>query len=232
MQNNIAIITARGGSKRIPKKNIKDFLGKPMIGYSIKVAIESKLFNEVIVSTDDEEIAGIAKQFGATVPFMRSAKNADDFATTADVLLEVINDLEKSNQRYSNACCIYPTSPLLQIESLQKGYEVLTNENYTSVFPIVKFGYPIQRCLQVDDTNKVSMKWEENLNKRSQDLQPLYHDAGMFYWLNIESFKKEQKLFTSNSGAIVLDETQVQDIDNLTDWKMAELKYKMLNENL
>lgn len=230
MQNNIAIITARGGSKRIPRKNIKDFLGNPIISYSIQVAVESKLFNEVIVSTDDDEIAGIAKQFGATVPFVRSAKNADDFATTADVLLEVISDLENNNQHYANACCIYPTSPLLQIETLKKSYDLLIRENYNSVFPIVKFGYPIQRCLQIDNVNKVSMKWEENLNKRSQDLQPLYHDAGMFYWLNIEAFKKEKKLFTSNSGAIVLDETQVQDIDNLTDWKMAELKYKMLNE--
>ncbi|MCX6210772.1 MAG: pseudaminic acid cytidylyltransferase [Bacteroidetes bacterium] len=232
MQNNIAIITARGGSKRIPKKNIKDFLGNPIISYSISVAIESKLFNEVIVSTDNEEIATVAKQFGATVPFIRSAKNADDFATTADVLLEVINDLENSGRHYSNACCIYPTSPLLQSDSLQTGFNLLIKENYNSVFPIVKFGYPIQRCLQVDDANKVSMKWEENLNKRSQDLQPLYHDAGMFYWINIEALKKEQKLFTSNSGAIILDETEVQDIDNLTDWKMAELKYKMMNENL
>lgn len=230
MQSNIAIITARGGSKRIPKKNIKDFLGKPMICYAIQVAIESNLFNDVIVSTDDNEIANIAKQFDATVPFMRSKKNADDFATTAEVLIEVINDLENVNQHYSNACCIYPTSPLLQVESLQKSYDLLIKENYTSVFPIVKFGYPIQRCLQIDDANKVSMKWEENLNKRSQDLQPLYHDAGMFYWFNIKAFKQEQKLFTSNSGAIVLDEIQVQDIDNITDWKMAELKYKMLNE--
>lgn len=231
MQNNIAIITARGGSKRIPRKNIREFLGQPIISYSIKAAIQCKLFDDVIVSTDDDEIALIAKQFGASVPFMRSAKNADDFATTADVLLEVINDLEKDNKYYSNACCIYPTSPLLQISSLQKGYELLTVENYKSVFPIVKFGYPIQRCLQIDDSNKVSMKWEENLNKRSQDLQSLYHDAGMFYWLNIKAFKQQEKLFTSNSGAIILNETEVQDIDSLTDWNLAELKYKLLIKN-
>ncbi len=230
MDANIAIITARGGSKRIPRKNIKPFLGKPIIAYSIEIALQSGLFKDIIVSTDDAEIAEIAIKYGATVPFIRSNENSNDYAGTADVLLEVIADLEKIDKHYLNACCIYPTSPLLQINTLQKAFELLIQKKYTSVFPVVKFGYPIQRCLQIDDANKISMKWEENLHKRSQDLQSLYHDAGMFYFFNVMTFKKEQKLFTNNSGAIILEETKVQDIDNLTDWKMAELKYKMINE--
>jgi len=225
---NVAIITARGGSKRIPRKNIKDFLGKPIIAYSINAALSSKLFEDVIVSTDDEEIAEIAKKYGASVPFMRSAKNSDDFSGTADVLLEVMEELTNLGLIYENVCCIYPTAPFVTEKSLQNSFEQLINHSFDSVFPICQFSYPIQRALQIEENNKVSMIWPENRTKRSQDLQPSYHDAGQFYWVNTNRFLIEKKLFTSNSGTIVLNELEVQDIDNETDWRMAEIKYEFI----
>ncbi len=227
---NVAIITARGGSKRIPGKNIKDFLGKPIIAYSIETALASGLFEDVIVSTDDNEIATIAKQYGASVPFMRSIKNADDYATTSDVISEVLEELNLNGKKYNNACCIYPTAPLLTTESLGKGFNLLITDNYDSVFPVCAFSYPILRSLVVAaDSGRVSMNWPENLNKRSQDLNTNYHDAGQFYWVQIPAFLRVTKLFTDTSGAIILDELQVQDIDNETDWAIAELKYSLLH---
>ncbi|HEV8082826.1 MAG TPA: pseudaminic acid cytidylyltransferase [Chitinophagaceae bacterium] len=228
---NVAIITARGGSKRIPGKNIKDFLGKPIIAYSIETALTSGLFEDVIVSTDDNEIAAIAKQYGASVPFMRSIKNADDYATTADVIIEVLEQLSLNGKKYSSACCIYPTAPLLNTASLLKGYSLLMTRNYDSVFPVCAFSYPILRSLIFDEAGKVSMKWPENLNKRSQDMPKFFHDAGQFYWFNTSGFSNKKKLYTDNSGSIILNELQVQDIDNEMDWKLAEAKYKLLLES-
>ena len=227
---NLAIIPARGGSKRIPRKNIKDFLGKPIIAYSIQTALESKLFDEVIVSTDDDEIATIALKYGASVPFMRSVGNSTDYASTADVLLEVLQQLNNIKKTYQNVCCIYPTAPLISVENLRKGYLLLKANNYDTVFPICSFSYPILRSLVMDIEGKAIMKWPENLNKRSQDLPQFYHDAGQFYWANISVFLSQKKLFTKNTGAIVLDEVQVQDIDNEIDWKLAELKYSLLSK--
>ena len=224
--NNLAIIPARGGSKRIPRKNIRDFLGKPIIAYSIETALQSRMFEEVMVSTDDEEIAEIAKTYGAKVPFMRSASAADDFATTADVLLEVIDNYAQAGRRFTNGCCIYPTSPLLTTQTLQAAYEKMVTEKLNSVFPVIQFSYPIYRALAFSE-NRISMIWPENLNMRSQDLPPAYHDAGQFYWFNIESFLSDQKLFTDNSNAIVIDEKDAQDIDNETDWHLAELKFRL-----
>ena len=225
-KNNIAIIPARGGSKRIPRKNIKNFLAKPIIAYSIEEAINSNLFEEVMVSTDDEEIAEIAKKHGAKVPFLRTKKNADDFATTSDVLIEVINSY---NKKFENACCIYPTAPFVNSEILKDSFNNLITNKFDSVFPIVKFSYPIQRSLQTEN-GKVKMVWEEHLNSRSQDLEERFHDAGQFYWFNIEHFSEKKKLFTNNSGFIIVDELSVQDIDNETDWNLAELKYKLLHK--
>lgn len=225
---NVAIITARGGSKRIPRKNIRPFRGKPIIAYSIETAIQSGLFDMVMVSTDDEEIAEISVTNGAQVPFFRSKTTSDDYAGTADVLIEVINQLKESNLEYSHACCIYPTAPLLSKESLASAYELLRNNNYTSVFPVCAFGYPIFRGLQIKPNSSVEMIWPENQSKRSQDLPPAYHDAGQFYWLQVKPFMEERKLFTANSGAIILEELQVQDIDNETDWKIAEIKHSIL----
>jgi N-acylneuraminate cytidylyltransferase len=225
--SNVAIIPARGGSKRIPRKNIKLFLGKPIIAYSIETAINSGIFDYVMVSTDDAEIADIAKSYGAKVPFFRSHQTSNDFSTTADVIIEVLNELKKTGHEYENACCIYPTAPLLSEKSLVDTYNLLLTRNYNTVFPVCQFSYPVQRALKMDESN-VSMIWPENLNVRSQDLQKVYHDAGQFYWLKTSAFLENQKMFSENSGAVILNEIQVQDIDNETDWKMAELKHTVL----
>jgi pseudaminic acid cytidylyltransferase len=225
---NVAIITARGGSKRIPRKNIKPFRGKPIIAYSIETAIQSGLFDMVMVSTEDEEIAEISVKYGAQVPFFRSKVTSDDYAGTADVLVEVISQLKENNTEFSNVCCIYPTAPLLSKDSLVNAYELLLNNNYTTVFPVCAFGYPIYRGLQVKQNSGVEMIWPENQNKRSQDLPPAYHDAGQFYWLQVKTFMEERKLFTANSGVIILEELKVQDIDNETDWIIAEIKHSIL----
>jgi len=184
---NLAIIPARGGSKRIPRKNIKPFLGKPIIAYSIEAAINSKLFDEVMVSTDDDEIAEVAKKYGAKVPFMRSVKNSDDYATTADVLFEVLDNYNLKEFDY--ACCIYPGAPMITKVTLSEAYDKLISHNFDSVFPIVQFSYPIQRSLKVFDA-KVSMVYPEYLISRSQDLEKRFHDAGQFYWFSILNFLK------------------------------------------
>ena len=225
---NLCIIPARAGSKRIPLKNIKYFLGKPIITYSIEVALNSQLFDEVMVSTDSDEIAEIAIKLGAKVPFKRSVKNANDFATTSDVLEEVIEMYNQNGRKFNNACCIYPTAPFLTIERLSEGYNKLIKENKSSVFPVVPFGYPIWRGLSINEVGNVEMIWPENLNARSQDLKSAYHDAGQWYWFNIEAFKKEGKIFMESSGALVLSDLEVQDIDNNTDWQTAELKYQLI----
>jgi pseudaminic acid cytidylyltransferase len=226
---NLCVIPARGGSKRIPRKNIKDFLGKPIIAYSIETALNSGLFDYVMVSTDDNEIAEVAKRYGAEAPFMRSKQTANDFAGTADVVIEVLNDLQKIGKSFDQACCIYPTAPFITKQTLEESYKLLIENKFDSVFPVCPFSYPIQRALEINHS-KTTMVWEENLNKRSQDLPARYHDAGQFYWMNIEMFLKEKKLFTNNSGSIILDELQVQDIDNETDWKLAQLKYQLLEK--
>lgn len=224
---NIAIIPARGGSKRIPKKNKKDFLGKPIIAYSIEAAKQSNLFEEIMVSTDDEDIAKIAKEYGAKVPFLRSAKNADDFSVLADVIDEVITKYLEQGRLFKNICCILPTAPFITPTIINKGYVELIDNNFDCVFPVLPFSFPIQRSLKFTD-NKVEMVWEEYLSTRSQDIEPRYHDSGQFYWINTEVFSKKKKLFTSNSGGIIISELQAQDIDTETDWKLAELKYKLL----
>lgn len=227
--NNLAIITARGGSKRIPRKNIKDFLGKPIIAYSIQTAIDSGLFDEVMVSTDNLEIAEIAIKYGANVPFMRTSINSNDHSSTADVLTEVLEQQIINGKFYKNACCIYPTAPLISVQSLSDGYLLLTCKGYDTVFPVCAFSYPILRTLILNSEGKVEMKWPENLVKRSQDLPTFYHDSGQFYWLNIQRFLIKKQLFTDNSGSIILNELNVQDIDNETDWKLAELKYSLMH---
>lgn len=224
----IAIIPARGGSKRIPRKNIRPFCGKPMISYSIEAAINSKLFDEVMVSTDDKEIANIARQYGAKVPFMRSEKNADDYAGTVDVILEVLNDYDKLGVSFTYVCCIYPTAPLIQIKHLMYAYNVMLEQNFETVFPVTLFSFPILRALQLDENKKASMIWPENMAKRSQDLPNAYHDSGQFYWMNGTAIQTIKKIYSNNSGVVILDDMEVQDIDNETDWKLAELKYQLL----
>jgi len=224
---NLAIIPARGGSKRIPRKNVRDFLGKPIIAYSIETAFESGLFEEVMVSTDDDEIAEVAKKFGANVPFMRSKKNADDSATTVDVIYEVLQTYQQQGKNFENGCCIYPTAPLVKRTFLENAFERLVNKSYSTVFPVVEFSYPIQRSLKLNEKRKVEMIWPEHLETRSQDLPKAYHDAGQFYWFNVEEILKEKKLFGKNCGAVLLPSTSVQDIDTEEDWKLAEMKAKL-----
>jgi len=228
--NNLCVIPARGGSKRIPRKNIKDFIGKPIIAYSIGAALEANLFEEVMVSTDDLEIAKIAQQYGAKVPFLRSKKNANDFATLTDVLIEVANQYEEKGRIFEHICCILPTAPLTTPARIKEAFTKLINENLESVLPVVEFSYPILRALEFDDDKKLKMIWPEHLKTRSQDLQPAYHDSGSFYWVKRNTLVAEKSLFSKNGSAIVLPETEVQDIDSETDWKLAELKYKLLND--
>lgn len=224
---NLAIIPARGGSKRIPRKNIKSFLGKPIIAYSIEAALKSNLFDEIMVSTDDDEIAKIAREFGAEVPFLRSNDNANDYAVLADVIEEVIENYKNKKNNFDTICCILPTAPFVTSNKIIEAYNKLLEGNFDSVFPVLEFSFPIQRSLKIKD-DKVAMVWDEYLNSRSQDLEPRYHDSGQFYWLKSTSFNKEKKLFTVNSGATVISELHAQDIDTETDWKLAEIKYKLI----
>ena len=228
MDKSLAIIPARGGSKRIPRKNIKDFLGKPIIAYAIETALNCGLFSDVMVSTDDPEIAEIAKNYGAAVPFLRSKNNADDFASTVDVIKEVEREyIARFSLVFNKICCIYPTAPLIKPEHLRAGMLLLIESDFDAVFPVVPFSYPIWRGLEVTD-GRVKMVWPENQNVRSQDLKPVYHDAGQWYWYN--PTKITDSLFTSNTASIILSEEEVQDIDTPSDWLMAEMKYKLLYE--
>lgn len=225
----IAIITARGGSKRIPRKNVKEFCGRPIIEYSIEAALKSGIFDEVMVSTEDEEIAKIAEQTGAKVPFLRSAETANDYATTADVLREVLNGYEKQGQQFVHACCIYPTAPFVTADRLKEAREKLISDERDCVMPVTEFSFPPLRGM-VFDEERLKYKWEEYALMRSQDLEKIYHDCGQFYYFDVKRFKESGKLVTENTGGIVISELEMQDIDNETDWKLAEMKYQLLQE--
>jgi len=225
---NLCIITARGGSKRIPRKNIKEFLGKPIIAYSIQTALNSKLFDEVMVSTDDKEIAEIAIRFGAKVPFMRSKKNSHDFSETIDVIKEVLDSYKIEGKNFEHLCCFYPTSPLVEEQTLTKCFELLKEEGYNTTFPVCLYSTPIQRALKITN-GKIGMFHPEYRHTRSQDLEPAFYDAGQFYWLDVEKIQEDQRIYSDNSGVLILEDRKVQDIDNLGDWKLAELKYKLLH---
>ena len=226
---NIAVITARGGSKRIPRKNIKEFCGKPIIAYSIEAALAAGCFDEIMVSTDDPKIAQIAESYGAKVPFMRSAENADDFSTTRDVVKEVLAQYGAQGRIFDYACCIYPTAPFITGERLKEAMGLLADKEADSVVPVVSFSFPPQRGLVMRD-GRVEFKWPENALVRSQDLEPFYHDCGQFYCLNTKAFAKQELLFMKKTYPVVLDELEVQDVDNETDWKLAELKYRLFRE--
>jgi pseudaminic acid cytidylyltransferase len=223
----VAIITARGGSKRIPRKNVRDFLGHPIIKYSIDAAVSSGCFDEVMVSTEDKSIASIAEKYGAKVPFLRSLDKSGDFATTTEVILEVLKDYSERGRNFKYACCIYPTAPMISPDNIRLGLGFLEDNKADTAVPIVRFSFPIQRAFKVD-SGKISMIWPENRDKRSQDLMPAYHDAGQFYWLRAESFIKKRAIFTDNTIGIEVPESEVQDIDNEEDWKITEFKYRIL----
>lgn len=228
----IAIIPARGGSKRILRKNCKDFLGKPIIAYSIESAIKSRLFDEIIVSTDDMEIAEIARNYGAKVPFMRSAKNSDDFSTTVDVILEVLNWYAEIGEKYTIGTCIYACSPFVTSELLIQSDSLINNYKADCVFPVIEYSHPIQRALILDQSNKISPIESVNNESRTQDFVKSYHDAGMFYTFDVLSLFKNRSLRTENTYSIPLSQMNSQDIDTFEDWKIAEIKYKLLYEDL
>jgi N-acylneuraminate cytidylyltransferase len=222
----LAIITARGGSKRIPRKNIRPFLGKPIIAYGINAASQSGLFDDVMVSTDDVEIADIARQNGASVPFLRNAQTADDFATTADVLTEVLAQYAQQNVTFDYACCLYPTAPFVTEELLKRAFSTLIDRQFDTVYPVQRFGFPIQRAVLLRN-EKVQWFQPEHALTRSQDLEPAYHDAGQFYFFNVGAFNQNQRLITNNSGGIIISEMEAHDIDTEDDWQVAELKYQL-----
>lgn len=222
---NLAIIPARGGSKRIPRKNIRDFLGKPIIAYSIEAALASGLFDEVMVSTDDKEIAEIAVKYGASVPFMRSEENANDAATLSDVIEEIKSVFIKNGHFFDNICCILATSPLITADLLRKGLDVLLASEADSVRPLVGYSYPVQRSFKMSTKGKVDFLYPEHIYTRSQDLEPVYHDAGMFYWM-----KADKGLKGNNRYGFEISEMECQDIDNERDWVMAELKFQINNK--
>ena len=223
----LALITARGGSKRIPRKNIKDFNGKPIIAYSIEAALGSGVFDEVMVSTDDEEIAEISRSYGAQVPFFRSEKTSNDYATTSDVINEVISEYEKRGKKFDIITCIYPTAPFITSEKLKKAVEELESSDADSLIPVVRFSYPPQRAMEIQE-GRLVFRQPENLTARSQDLTPHYHDAGQFYVTRTESFLRTNSLLMGSIIPLELSELEVQDIDNEVDWKLAELKYNLM----
>lgn len=229
MKSCIAIITARGGSKRIPRKNIRDFLGKPIIEYSINAALNAGCFTEVMVSTDDTEIAEVAIRAGAKVPFMRSAKNSDDNAVTAAVVLEVLDAYAQKGIEFDYCCCIYPTAPFVNSEKLINAFNLLKLKNAKSLIPVVKFSVPILRSFKIED-NLLKPNWPEYINYRSQDLAPAYYDAGQFYFLKVSSFYFEKKIFSDSSICIEMSESEVQDIDNEADWLIAEIKFQIASK--
>ena len=225
----LAIITARGGSKRIPRKNIKPFLGKPILEYSIEAALQSCCFQEVMVSTDDAEIAEIAKKAGAKVPFFRSVETANDFATTQDVIEEVLQAYERIGKSFDYVCCIYPTAPFVTANAIKTAMMLLEQENPDAVIPVVKFSFPPQRCVVIKD-GRLQPKWPEDMLKRSQDLEPYYHDCGQFYCLKVASFMEQKAIWMKDVVPYIQDESTVQDIDTMEDWKIAEMKYKIMRE--
>lgn len=227
----IAIIPARGGSKRIPRKNIKLFCGKPILAYSIEAALESKLFDDVMVSTDDDEIAIIAKHYGASIPFYRSSETANDFAILKDVLNEVIANYKEKGMFFDEVCCILPTAPFVEAEDIIISHSILEKEKCVSVIPVVKYSYTIFRSLKIDN-GKLVMNWPENYPKRSQDLPDAYHDAGLFYWYNKRYFEETIAGFGADARPYILNESKVQDIDTPDDWNVAEMKYKLFHTQI
>lgn len=225
----IAIITARGGSKRIPRKNVKEFCGRPIIAYSIAAALESGCFDTVMVSTDDEEIARISRSYGAEVPFMRSEKTSGDFATTADVILEVLDEYEKRREKFAYAACIYPTAPFVTANKLRDGMRRLEEKQGTMLMPVTVFSFPPQRGM-VKKGDYVEYCYPQCRNSRSQDLEPMYHDCGQFYCYDVEKYRRTNGQIDGGIIPYFISELEVQDIDNETDWKIAELKYRMMQE--
>ncbi|SCY25423.1 pseudaminic acid cytidylyltransferase [Butyrivibrio sp. INlla14] len=227
--SSVAIITARGGSKRIPKKNIKEFCGKPILAYSIEAALKSGAFDEVMVSTDSQEIADIAREYGAVVPFMRSEANSNDVSTTADVLEEVISEYEKIGKDFDTLACIYPTAPFVTGEKLSDAMKKMQESGADALVSVVKFGFPPQRAFVIRN-EKVCYQYPEYERARSQDLEKIYHDCGQFYILKKKALYQYHSLIVPNTIPYEIPEEEVQDIDTMSDWKIAEVKYTVLHQ--
>ena len=220
----LCIITARGGSKRIPRKNIKEFLGKPIIAYSISAALEAGIFDEVMVSTDDLEIAEVSQKFDAKVPFMRSDFASSDYASTRDALVEVLNEYEKRGRTFEYFACIYPTAPFVTAEKLKNAFSLLQNSNADELTPVIQFSYPPQRAFVIHDGGLV-YQYPEYEFSRSQDLEPIYHDCGQFYFYRTNIYRGLKK-GTGKKLPLIMPEEETQDIDNISDWLLAEVKYR------
>ena len=227
---NICVIPARGGSKRIPRKNIKEFNGKPIIAYSIEAALKSNCFDQVIVSTDDDEIAEVAKKYGAQVPFLRPDELSNDYAGTIPVIKHAIEWMEDNKSSVENVCCLYATAPFIRPQIISQAYQQLNNSKVGYCFSVTSFVFPIQRAIKIVEKNKVSMFYPEHFNTRSQDLEEAYHDAGQFYWGKAQAFKDELQIFTEVATPYILPRYLVQDIDTPEDWIRAESMYRVLQE--
>lgn len=226
----LCIIPARGGSKRIPRKNVRAFLGEPIVVHPIRAALRSGCFSEVMVSTDDAEIAAVATSAGANVPFLRSAENASDQAGTVAVLDEVLKRYAAEKGReFDIACCLYPTAVFASPALLLRGRDLLLEDEATdSVIPVVRYGYPIQRSMRME-AGRLTMRWPEYLPTRSQDLEAAFHDAGQFYWFRVASLQRHGRLMTETTRGLELPEAEVQDVDNEVDWELAEIKRRRLS---
>ena len=227
---NICVIPARAGSRRIPRKNIKAFNGKPIIAYSIEAALKSNCFSQVIVSTDDDEISEVAKKYGAHVPFVRPDELSNDYVGTIPVIKHTIEWMEDNNNYIENVCCLYATAPFIQSKIISKAYQQLKNSSADYCFSVTSFAFPIQRAIRIVQDNKVDMFYPEHFNTRSQDLEEAYHDAGQFYWGKAQAFKAELPLFSEVATPYVLPRYLVQDIDTMEDWIRAEAMYRVLQE--
>ncbi|MDB4434762.1 pseudaminic acid cytidylyltransferase [Akkermansiaceae bacterium] len=223
----VCIIPARGGSKRIPRKNVKPFLGRPIIEYSIQAALESNLFDEVIVSTDCPEIAEIGRECGATTPFIRPSDTASDFATTAEVLVHALDYYSQNGVSWDCMCCLYPTAPFCDSEVLRKGFELLSEGEAPAVLPVAEFAYPILRSLRINGIGDLEMNWPEYELTRSQDLVDAYHDAGQFYWIRVSAFRDNPRLMPPETKPLILSRLQVMDIDTPEDWLLAEKLFRL-----
>ena len=226
MSKQLAMITARGGSKRIPRKNIRPFCGRPILCYSIEAAQSSGVFDEIMVSTDDPEIAEIAREYGAKVPFFRSPATANDYASTDDVIREVLQSYLSMGQDFDAFCCIYPTAPFVTGKRLKEAMELLGHAD--SVMPVVPFSYPPQRGLLISEAGFLERQFPEYALTRSQDLPKIYHDCGQFYACRTKAFFDEGTTDVKGLIPLVLSEMEVQDIDTLEDWELAEIKYQKL----
>lgn len=224
----LAIIPARGGSKRIPRKNIKFFSGKPIIAWSIQAARDSNVFDQIIVSTDDKEIADISREYGADVPFMRPSVLSDDYTNTMPVIAHAIEWYIKRGIEPIQVCCIYATAPFVQANDIRQGVETLTKTGADFVFSVTSFGFPIQRAMKLDSDGYIKMFDSSYYKTRSQDLTKAYHDAGQFYWGTNSAWRKDVPIFDARSVPIILPRYRVQDIDTLEDWQQAETLMKVI----